>query len=122
MTRKIKKVIASLIAVSCLSTCAMSFSTSAYWTTQSFANGNATGYNSVSSTSVYAYTNSTLTNVNRSVYIEHINYNAEPMRSPYFKSSTTGKVIVGVSGSDIFYAKTIHHLDGFDNKTIAMNA
>ena len=121
MKKTLKKAMASVVAGVTLAVGMTAMSSNAYWTTQSFADGNATAYCSVSSTSVYAYTDSPLTNVTRSVFITNIDYNIEPMRAPYYKTSTSGKVVVQCSASGITTARTEHSLSGYSNKIIIMN-
>ena len=122
MKKFFKKAMASAVAGVTLAVGMTAMSSSAYWATQPFADGNATAYCSVSSTSVYAYTDSPLANVTRSVFIANINNNPQPMRDPYFKTSTSGKVVVQCSGSGITAARTEHSLSGYPNKTIIMNS
>ena len=121
MRKVFKKTIASVVAGVTLAVGMTAMSSSAYWASRNFGS-DATAYLSVSSTSVYAYTDSSLTNVTRSVFIANINYNPEPMRDPYFKTSTSGRVVVQCSGSGITVARTEHSLSGYPNKTIVMNA
>lgn len=122
MKNKFKKSVAGITAFVSLVVSTVGVNTNAYWTTEPFANGYATAYNATSSNSIYASTNSTVSNTTRSVYISHVNNNANPMSSPYFKSSSNGEVVANYTGSGFKSSKTVHSLAGYDSCLIDMNA
>ncbi len=116
------KTIACITATITTAVSVLGINANAYWTTQSFANYNATAYNSTSFDSVYAYTDSSLANINRWVYIANINYNANQMSSPYYKISKNGKVTVNYLGSGFTISKTSHNIQDWPTYSILMNA
>ncbi len=110
------------MAISTLVVSTVGVNTNAYWATVSFANDYATAYNATSYNSVYAYTDSSVSNTTRTVYIANVNYNVNPLRSPYFKSSTNGRVVANYTGSGFNTSKTDHSLAGYGSHSIYMNA
>ncbi len=123
MKNTFKKVMASVVATVTLAVGMTAMSSNAYWTTKNIYNniGNVVGtaYCSVSSTSIYATTESPY-DVEVSVSIISIN-NAN--QNPYHTVTARGKKAEFYrTGSTYYQATTRHTVSGQGSTDIAMNA